>query len=181
MKEKTVSTKRIYASDFLAIREDTVLTYQNNEATRIVVEHSGASAILPITKDKRYILVSQYRHPIGAVTLEIPAGKLNKHEDPLACALRECEEEAKVRPARTTHIHSIHNCLGYSDEVIHLYIGYDVEIIEHPKEKDADEYFDIQAYTKEDILVMMKDGRITDAKTLITLYYAFSQDVQLSL
>lgn len=177
MKEKTLSTKRIYVSDFLAIREDTVLTYQNNEATRIVVEHSGASAMLPITKDQRYILVSQYRHPIGAVTLEIPAGKLNKYEDPLACALRECEEEAKVRPARTIHIHSIHNCLGYSDEVIHLFIGYDAETIEHPKEKDADEYFDIQAYSKEDILMMMKDGRITDAKTLITLYYAFSLDV----
>ena len=177
MKEKTLSTKRIYASDFLDIREDTVLTYQNNEATRIVVEHSGASAILPITKDKRYILVSQYRHPIGAVTLEIPAGKLNKNEDPLACALRECEEEAQVRPLYTRHIHSIHNCLGYSDEVIHLYIGYESETVFNPKEKDADEYFDIKSYTKDEILMMMKDGRITDVKTLITLYHAFSLDV----
>jgi ADP-ribose pyrophosphatase len=177
MKEKTLSTKRIYASDFLAIREDTVLTYQNSEATRIVVEHSGASAILPMTKDKRYILVSQYRHPIGAITLEIPAGKLNKNEDPLACALRECEEEAKVRPTHTIHIHSIHNCLGYSDEVIHLYIGYDAIVVDDPKEKDADEYFDIQAYSKEEILVMMQKGMITDAKTLITLYHAFSLDV----
>jgi ADP-ribose pyrophosphatase len=130
-----------------------------------------------VTKDHTYILVKQYRHPIGAYTLEIPAGKLNKGEDPLACALRECEEEAQVRPLYTRHIHSIHNCLGYSDEVIHLYIGYDCETVLKPKEKDADEYFDIKAYTKDEILMMMKDGRITDAKTLITLYHAFSLDV----
>jgi ADP-ribose pyrophosphatase len=177
MKETTVRTKKIYTSDFLDIREDTVLTYQKNHATRIVIEHSGASALLPVTKDHTYILVKQYRHPIGAYTLEIPAGKLNKGEDPLACALRECEEEAQVRPLYTRHIHSIHNCLGYSDEVIHLYIGYDCETVLKPKEKDADEYFDIKAYTKDEILMMMKDGRITDAKTLITLYHAFSLDV----
>lgn len=178
MKETTVRTKKIYTSDFLDIREDTVLTYQKNHATRIVIEHSGASALLPVTKDHTYILVKQYRHPIGAYTLEIPAGKLNKGEDPLACALRECEEEAQVRPLYTRHIHSIHNCLGYSDEVIHLYIGYESEAVFNPKEKDADEYFDIKAYTKDEILMMMKDGRITDAKTLITLYHAFSLDVQ---
>jgi ADP-ribose pyrophosphatase len=177
MKETTVRTKKIYTSDFLDIREDTVLTYQKNHATRIVIEHSGASALLPVTKDHTYILVKQYRHPIGAYTLEIPAGKLNKGEDPLACALRECEEEAQVRPLYTRHIHSIHNCLGYSDEVIHLYIGYDCETVLKPKEKDADEYFDIKSYTKDEILMMMKDGRITDAKTLITLYHAFSLDV----
>ena len=178
MKETTVSSKKIYTSDFLDMREDTVLTYQKNHATRIVIEHSGASALLPVTKDHTYILVKQYRHPIGAYTLEIPAGKLNKGEDPLACALRECEEEAQVRPLYTRHIHSIHNCLGYSDEVIHLYIGYESEAVFNPKEKDADEYFDIKSYTKDEIIMMMKDGRITDAKTLITLYHAFSLDVQ---
>jgi ADP-ribose pyrophosphatase len=178
MKETTVSSKKIYTSDFLDMREDTVLTYQKNHATRIVIEHSGASALLPVTKEHTYILVKQYRHPIGAYTLEIPAGKLNKGEDPLACALRECEEEAQVRPLYTRHIHSIHNCLGYSDEVIHLYIGYESEAVFNPKEKDADEYFDIKSYTKDEIIMMMKDGRITDAKTLITLYHAFSLDVQ---
>lgn len=172
MKEKTLHTKKIYTSDFLSIREDTVLTYQKREASRIVVEHSGASAILPVTKEGLFVLVKQYRHPIGDITIEIPAGKLELGEDPLVCALRECEEEAQVKPLFTTYIQPIHNCLGYSDEVIHLYIGHACEKVLNPKPKDIDEAFEILYVTKEEVLTLLKEKTITDLKTLMVLYHA---------
>jgi ADP-ribose pyrophosphatase len=172
MREKTLHTKAIYTSDFLSIREDTVLTYQQRQATRIVVDHSGASAILPITKEGLFVLVKQYRHPIGDITIEIPAGKLERHEDPQTCALRECEEEAQVKPTSITYIQPIHNCLGYSNEVIHLFIGHDCEKVSNPKPKDIDESFEILYMTKSEIFSLLKEKTITDLKTLMVLYHA---------
>ena len=175
MKEKTLKTIPVYHSDFLTIVEHEVLLPNHQTSKRIVVKHSGASAILPITKDGHIILVKQYRHPIQKVTLEVPAGKLDEDEDPLLCALRECEEEAQVRPSKTKLIYSIHNCLGYSDEVIHLYIGYDAEKVLKPLEKDPDEYFEILSYTKKEVQALLHTKHITDAKTIILLQHYFDE------
>ncbi|MGB0175466.1 MAG: NUDIX domain-containing protein, partial [Acholeplasmataceae bacterium] len=161
MKEKTIKTNSVYHSNFLTIVEDEVLLTNQRISKRIVVKHSGASAILPITKDGHLVLVKQYRYPINQVTIEVPAGKLNEGEDPLLCALRECEEEAQIRPERTKHIYSIHNCLGYSDEIIHLYIGYGAEVVKDPLEKDPDEFFEINHYTKKEVRTLLESHQVT--------------------
>ena len=174
MKETTLLTKEVYHSDFLTIVEDTVMTSENIQTKRIVVRHSGASAILPITKDKKIVLVKQFRYPIGEITIEVPAGKLEHHEDPLLCAQRECEEEAHVKPKTIDHVMSIHNCLGYSDEVIHLYIGYHSEEVNKPLDKDIDEFFEVGYYTKKEVQALLENKMITDAKTIILLQHYFA-------
>jgi ADP-ribose pyrophosphatase len=171
MKETKIHSKPIYQSDFLTIEEDTVFTSENIETKRIVIRHSCASAILPITDDKKIVLIKQFRYPIGAVTLEVPAGKLEVSEDPMLCASRECEEEAHVKPEKIEHVMSIHNCLGYSDEVIHLYIGYGCQFIENPRPKDIDETFEIFHYTKKEVQALLNEHQITDAKTIILLQH----------
>lgn len=176
MKETTLLTKEVYHSDFLTIVEDTVMTSENIQTKRIVVRHSGASAILPITKDKKIVLVKQFRYPIGEITIEVPAGKLEHNEDPLLCAKRECEEEAHVKPKTIDHVMSIHNCLGYSDEVIHLYIGYHCEEVKKPLDKDMDEFFEIGYYTKKEVQELLKNKIITDAKTIILLQHYFASN-----
>lgn len=174
MKETTLLTKEVYHSDFLTIVEDTVMTSENIQTKRIVVRHSGASAILPITKDKKIVLVKQFRYPIGEITIEVPAGKLEHHEDPLLCAQRECEEEAHFKPKTIDHVMSIHNCLGYSDEVIHLYIGYHSEKVKKPLDKDMDEFFEVGYYTKKEVQALLDNKMITDAKTIILLQHYFA-------
>lgn len=171
MKETKIHSKPVYQSDFLTIEEDTVITSESIETKRIVIRHSGASAILPITNNQKMILIKQYRYPIGAVTLEVPAGKLEVNEDPMLCASRECEEEAHVKPDKMEHVMSIHNCLGYSDEVIHLYIGYGCQYIENPLPKDIDEAFEILYYTKKEVQALLNKHQITDAKTIILLQH----------
>jgi ADP-ribose pyrophosphatase len=171
MNEKTLKSIPVYESDFLSIVEDEVLLPNQNTSKRIVVKHSGASAVLPVTKDGHIVLVKQYRYPIRQVTIEVPAGKLDEGEDPLQSAIRECEEEAHVKPETTKHVFSIHNCLGYSDEIIHLYIGYDAVVVEKPREKDPDEFFDIHHYTKKEVRTLLESHQITDAKTIILLQY----------
>jgi ADP-ribose pyrophosphatase len=76
MKETKIHSKPVYHSDFLTIEEDTVITSESIETKRIVIRHSGASAILPITDDGKIVLIKQFRYPIDAVTIEVPAGKL---------------------------------------------------------------------------------------------------------
>ncbi len=171
MKETKIHSKPIYHSDFLTIVEDTVLTSEAIETKRIVGRHSGASAILPITDDGKIVLIKQFRYPIDAVTIEVPAGKLELNEDPILCAGRECEEEAHVRPDNIEHIMSIHNCLGYSDEVIHLYIGYGCVHIKNPMPKDIDETFEILYYSKKEVHALLESQKITDAKTIILLQH----------
>ena len=100
MKETKIHSKPIYHSNFLMIEEDTVITSEAIETKRIVIRHSGASAILPITDDGKMVLIKQFRYPIDAVTIEVPAGKLELNEDPILCASRECEEEAHVIPEK---------------------------------------------------------------------------------
>ena len=171
MKETKIYSKPVYHSNFLTIEEDTVMTSESIETTRIVIRHSGASAILPITDDGNIVLIKQFRYPINAVTIEVPAGKLEADEDPVLCASRECEEEAHVKPEKIEHVMSIHNCLGYSDEVIHLYIGYRCKHIKNPLPKDIDETFEILYYTKKEVLTLLQRHEITDAKTIILLQH----------
>ena len=174
MKETLIKKETVYQSSFVTITEDTVKTYRHHESKRIVVNHPGASAILPITKDQKIILVKQYRYPIETISIEIPAGKLELGEDPKVCAVRECEEEAHVKPKEIKPIHSIHTCVGFSNEVIHLYLGLDCEKVLNPKEKDFDEHFEIISITIQEAKEWIKKGIIKDAKTLIALYYFFS-------
>jgi len=174
MKETKIRSNHIYQSDFLRIEEDTVQTSELVTTQRIVIRHSGASAILPIMHDEKIVLIKQYRYPIGAITLEVPAGKLETSENPLRCASRECEEEAHVKPEKIDHVMSIHNCLGYSDEVIHLYIGHGCKRIENPLPKDIDETFEIHYYTKKEVQTLLNTHQITDAKTIILLQHYFA-------
>lgn len=171
MIEKKIKSSEVYTSNFLRIVEDDVLLPNQKTSKRIVVKHSGASAILPITSSNDIILVKQFRYPINKVTIEVPAGKLDQGETPLECALRECEEEAHVKPSKVSHVMSIHNCLGYSDEVIHLYIGEDSKHVIHPKAKDPDEFFEIVTYTKKEVQTLLFNQQITDAKTIILLQH----------
>ncbi len=91
--EKLLSTKKLFDGKVVNLRVDTIELPNGNSATREVVEHPGAVAIVPILPDGRIIMVRQYRHPILRTLLEIPAGKLDKGEKPEDCAYRELEEE----------------------------------------------------------------------------------------
>ena len=93
LEEKKVTSTEVYRGSFLRIYQDKVLLPDGREASREYVKHPGATAVVPITSDGRIVLVRQYRYPVGKVTLEIPAGKLDAEEEPLICAKRELKEE----------------------------------------------------------------------------------------
>lgn len=170
MNEKQQSHTKIYECFFMELYEDDVLLPDGKPSKRIYIEHPGAAAVLPITTDNKVLLIKQFRYPIRQVTLEIPAGKKDDpSETGLDCVTRELEEETGFQARSFEHVMDIHNCLGYSDEKIELFIAHGAFPVENPLEPDDDECIEVIAYDPSDIEQLLADRTITDAKTIIML------------
>ena len=167
LNEIQLGTKRIFEGKMINLRVDTVRLPNSKEAIREVVEHPGAVAVVPILPDGRVIMVRQYRYPIKQNLLEIPAGKLDKNEQPEDCAIRELEEETGYCCGRLRHLTSIWTAPGFSDEVIHIYAAED--LIEKKQQLDDDEFLQVEIYNKDDLQNMIRNGIISDSKTVIGL------------
>lgn len=178
LQEKTITSKKVYECFFMKLYEDKVLLPNNEESNRIYIKHDGASAVLPITREGKIVLIKQFRYPVDQVMIEIPAGKKDEPgEDGLLCASRELEEETGYRSNNIVKFQDLFNCVGYSNEMIELFIAYDCEKVEHPKSGDDDEFIELLEVTKTEAKSLLKQGKITDAKTLITLqHYLYGKD-----
>ena len=168
--EKTLESKILFAGKILTLRFDTVSLPNGRQATREVIEHPGAVAVVPIMDDGRIILVRQYRHPLGELMLEIPAGKLDKGESPDDCVRRELAEETGYIGRNIRKITSIHTTPGFSNELIHIYIARD--LVPTDQNLDEDEFINVEYYTKDEIKSMLDNGVFSDAKTMVGLLLA---------
>ena len=168
LKEIFLSTTRLYEGKIINLRRDTVRLPNGREATREVVEHPGAVAVVPVLSDGRVLMVRQFRHPVGAMLLEIPAGKLDAGEEPYDCALRELEEETGYRAGSMVRRASIFTTPGFTDEVIHIYVAQD--LVKTALNPDEDEFLEVQAYKQDDIRRMIREGLIHDSKTITAFY-----------
>ena len=101
----------------------------------------------------------QYRHPVGAEILEIPAGTLESGEDPADCARRELEEETGYAAAEIVPLGRTHILPAYSDEVIHLFLARG--LTPTASRPDPDEIIRTRAYPLEQLMGMIADGEIT--------------------
>jgi ADP-ribose pyrophosphatase len=164
-KERCRKKVREYKGGAIGFRTDEVLVPGGKIARREYITHPGAAAVLAIDLKGRIILVKQYRYPIAEFTYEIPAGKLAKGEDPLACVKRELEEEAGVRAKRISKIVSYWPTAAFSQEIIHLYIAHD--LVETQVNPDEDEFLELVRYSPKRVEAMIRRGAIRDSKTLI--------------
>lgn len=168
--EQHVRSEQLFAGRVINVRRDTVLLPNGKEATREVVEHPGAVAVVPVLDDGRIIMVSQYRHAAGKILLEIPAGKLDKGEQPKECALRELEEETGYQCRNLQKLASVYTTPGFSNEVIHIYLAEG--LIRTQQRLDEDEFLNMECYTKEQLHSMITDGSICDNKSITGLLLA---------
>lgn len=170
LEEKQLSHKLIYECFFMKLYEDDVLLPNKNKSKRIYIMHSSAAAVLPVTKDGKILLVKQYRYPIRSESIEIPAGKKDLLDEPgILCATRELEEETGYRSDHFQPLADIHSCVGYSNENIEIFLALDCYPVEHPKQGDDDEFLELMALDIEQVMDLMNQGLIKDAKTLIAL------------
>jgi ADP-ribose pyrophosphatase len=138
--------------------------------SRDVIRHPGAVAVLPLHDDGSVTLVRQYRAPIDALLLEIPAGIRDVDgERPEETARRELVEEAGLQAASIDHLITFHNAPGMSDEVIDVFVATGLTDCEASAQGVEEESMSIERHTLDDLAAMIGDGRLTDAKTVIAV------------
>ena len=155
--------KKIYEGKILGLSVyDGII--EGRKVKREMIEHRGAAAMLAFDEDKKVILVKQHRFPHGYV-LEIPAGTLEKGEEPIKCAFRELEEETGYRAKKMTPLLSFYPSIGYNSEIIHCYVASGLKKIADLK-LDADEILSVEKVELGKLMRMIKTGKIQDAKTI---------------
>lgn len=160
---ETIYTGRVYK----LVRENITLPNQIKVDLE-VIRHPGAAAIVALTDKKEIIMVRQYRHAIGDFIWEIPAGTLDPHENHLACAKRELEEETGFSGKNWKKLGEIVPVPGYSDERILLYLATELyEVGGHPEQ---DECLSVHMISFDHVMDMIYKGDICDAKTISGIF-----------
>ena len=161
----------LYEGRILHVEKWQVTCPNGHIAPREIVVHNGAAAVVPVYADGDTLLVRQHRVSVDRVTLEIPAGKLDHAgEDPLACAVRELEEETGLRAGRMTPLTDLLTTPGFCTEHIAVYLAQDLAQGDtHP---DEDEFLDVVRMPLEEAVNRVMRGEIRDGKTVCGLLMA---------
>jgi len=174
VEEKFVQTLQQAQGNYLIFRQDQVSLTNGHLATRDLVLHPGAVAVIAVTDQGELVMVRQYRYAVGEILYEIPAGKLEKGEDPLLSAQRELSEETGFKAASWRHLTTFYTAPGFCNEKMYLFLAQGLEAAEaHP---DEDEIIIYEKVPLQEALQKMRTGEIKDAKTLLgILMYVNSQ------
>lgn len=165
--EISISQREIYSGRVIHLNVHQVRLPNGTEAMRELVTHPGAVAIVPIEADGSVLLVQQFRFAAGRSLLEIPAGTLEKGEQPDVCAVRELREETGYRPGSIESLGGIFVAPSYTTEYIHLY--YATDLHHDPLSQDADEAVSTVRVSLPEALSMIEKGQIVDSKSICGL------------
>ncbi len=169
-KETILGTEDIFRGRVFDVKRHTVELVNGDTATREQIIHNGGVAVIAIDDDGMVFMVRQYRFGAGAETLEIPAGKLEKGEDPYEAGMRELREETGYK---TDKLISLGECLptpAYCSEKIYLYMAKNLEYC--GQHLDDDEFLAVEKYPLDKLCEMVLNNEITDGKTIIAILKA---------
>lgn len=169
MTEKTLRSEIAYDGDFLKIQKDLVELPNGKTAKREFILHPGASLIVPLFDNFETLLLKQYRHPLGKIFWEFPAGKKDPGENSLKTAQRELFEETGLKANQWTWITDIHPVIGYATEVIHLFLAQG--ITEYPKPPNHEEFLETKRITFSELTKLVQNHEVTDVKTLVAYFW----------
>ncbi|MCR8642381.1 NUDIX hydrolase [Paenibacillus sp. N1-5-1-14] len=165
--EVTLHTEHIFKGRIISLQVDDVRLPNGETAKREIVKHPGAVAVLAIHNNKM-IVVEQFRKPLEKSQVEIPAGKLDPGEEPHIAAIRELQEETGYVTESVSHLSSFYTSPGFADEILHLYVADQLTV--GSVNLDEDEFVDCEAITLEEAKQYIREGRISDAKTITAVY-----------
>lgn len=172
----TLESRLIHDGRIVHLSVDTVRFPDGSTGEMEMIRHAGASAVLPLLgrpgdADPEVVLLRQYRYASGGYLYEVPAGLRDSAEESWdACARRELEEETGWRAGELRELTRIFTTPGFTDEVIHLFVAWDLE--RGRGARDEDEFIEVVHVPLSRALEWVRDGRIVDGKSVVTLLYA---------
>ena len=173
LNETRIDSEVIFEGRIIRVERDRVKLENGDTATREVVRHPGGVCILALTDQDEVLLVRQYRYPHAQVTVEIPAGKLDRpDEDPLEAAKRELREETGFTASSWRHLTDIYTTPGFCNEKISIYLA--MGLTKGQTEFDEDEFLDLVKMPLKDAVALVKGGKLNDSKTITGLLLAQS-------
>ncbi|WP_138431060.1 NUDIX domain-containing protein [Fodinibius saliphilus] len=165
--EQTLTSTKIFSGRLLHLYFDEVVLPDDTIATREWIKHPGASAVVPVFGNGDIMLVRQFRYPMAQIFYEVPAGKIDPDETADSTARRELKEEAGLQCKKYDYVGHFYPGIGYSDEIIHCYVAWDITSFEQAV--DEDEFLITERIPFQDAVNMVHSGEITDGKTVIAL------------
>lgn len=167
--EKTISEVVAYDDSVIKLVVQDVLLPDGNVSKRDVIRHPGGVAVLAFLDEETVLMVEQFRKPLDAITLELPAGKRENGEDPEVTGRRELEEETGYKAEKFEYLGKIATTPGFCDEFIYLFKAE--KLYKGTIGGDEDEFINVRKVKLTDYKNMVKSGEIYDAKTVSILSY----------
>lgn len=165
LRETPLARAELLKGHFLHVVRDTVRLPDGGEATREFVLHPGAVMVIGLLDDGRVVLERQFRHPMQAVMIEFPAGKLDAGEESLVCAQRELLEETGYRASEWAFAGRLAPTIAYSDELIDIWFARG--LTQGDRQLDEGEFLDVFTATPAELHAWCFTGEVIDCKTLI--------------
>lgn len=170
LKEAEISRRSIFHGRILDLAVRQIKLPNGQIASREVVSHQPAAAVMAISHDKKMLLVKQWREPIKQLTLEIPAGLIDPTDaSPLEAMKRELNEEGGYRAAYWEKVSEFYSSPGFTNEKLYLFYCDTLTRLTHKRSLDADEFLTADWYSLSDLKQLLAQGKIVDAKTVYAI------------
>jgi ADP-ribose pyrophosphatase len=167
--ERRISSEQVFDGALLKVYRDAVRLPDGSSGGREYIRHPGAVAIVPFFDDGRVLLERQFRYPHGREFIELPAGKLEPGEPHLDTAKRELLEETGYVAQEWSRLGVIHTAIAYTDEAIELFVARKLTL--QTRNLDQGEFLEIFSVPFDEAVAMVRDGKITDAKSVAGLLW----------
>lgn len=169
--EKTLSEKEVFNGRIIRVCHDEVLLENGQKALREVVYHNGGVCVLPLCENGDVLFVKQFRYPYKEEVLELPAGKLEKGEEPLESGKRELLEEVGARAESFTSLGKLYPSPGYCGEIISMFLAEELSF--ENQNLDEDEFLDVVKIPLDKAVEMVMENKIPDSKTQTAILKAY--------
>ncbi|WP_018605909.1 NUDIX domain-containing protein [Uliginosibacterium gangwonense] len=168
--ETCLQSEQTHSGYLLKVFQDDVRLPNGQEAKREYIRHDGACVVIAELRPGVLVFERQYRYPVGCEMIELPAGKIDPGDTPLGCAQRELLEETGYQAAHWEHLGMMLPCIGYSSEKIDIFLARNLTPGE--QKLDEGEFLEVFEMSLDEAEQAVLDGRITDAKTIVCLFWA---------
>jgi len=170
-KASVLSSTTIYEGPVFGIRRDEVIEPSGVRTTREVITHPGSVVVLPALPGGRILLIQQYRHAARQYLWELVAGRIDPGETPKEAAARELIEETGYRAKRFRVFLDVFPTPGFLEERMFILLAEGLTVGE--AEPEEDEKIISRVYNRKQLEVMIRTGKLRDAKSIAGILYFF--------